>query len=299
MVLALVARRETETNLALLAAAPPGIECRFLTPEEALLQLGPGDTALCRLDVLQTLDGVDDGLWSLGALEAAGVRVLNPTSALLASHDKLLTARLLRRAGLPHPLTRVAHPGGSVPELELPVVVKPRFGSWGRDVVRCDDEFELHRHIRSLGSAPWFRTHGALIQELVPAQGRDLRIVVAAGTAVGAISRVAALGEWRTNVSLGGIRVPVEPSEDALELAIACATAAGAHLIGVDLLPNGSGGYTVLELNGAVDFTAEYSLGADPFAAAMWQLARNVTSASEQQVFRPATLLEEPLLLEG
>jgi len=299
MVLALVARRATETNRALLAAAPPGIDCRFLTPEEALLQLGPGDTALCRIDVLRTLDGVDDGLWSLGALEAAGVRVLNPTSALLASHDKLLTARLLRRAGLPHPLTRVVHPGGAVPKLELPAVVKPRFGSWGLDVVRCDDELQLHRHLRSLGSAPWFQTHGALVQELVPCHGRDLRIVVAAGAAVGAISRVAPLGEWRTNVSLGGIRVPVEPSEEALELAIDCASAAGAHLIGVDLLPDGLGGFTVLELNGAVDFTAEYSLGADPFAAAMWRLAHIASGASEQQHFRPVAPHAEPVLLEG
>ena len=151
MKLALVARRETETNRALVAAAPAGLESEVLSPERALLELGPGDTALCRLDVLTTLDGVDDGLWALGSLEAAGVRVLNPASALLAAHDKLLTARLLRRAGLPHPRTSVLRPDGrcrgSVP---VPVVVKPRFGSWGRDVVRCDDELAFHRHVRSL-----------------------------------------------------------------------------------------------------------------------------------------------------
>jgi glutathione synthase/RimK-type ligase-like ATP-grasp enzyme len=46
-----------------------------------------------------TLDGVEDGLWALGSLAAGGIRTLNRAGALLAAHDKLLTARLLLRAG--------------------------------------------------------------------------------------------------------------------------------------------------------------------------------------------------------
>jgi hypothetical protein len=45
-------------------------------------------------------------------------------------------------------------------------------------------------------------------------------------------------------------------------------------LIGVDLLPDGEGGWVVLELNGAVEWTREYSLDRDPFVAAAWELAR-------------------------
>jgi RimK family alpha-L-glutamate ligase len=297
MVLAIVARSDTETNRALAAAAPSWLDARVLTPEQCLLRLGPGDAALCRLDVLPTLDGVDDGLWALGSLEAAGVRVLNPASALLAAHDKLLTARLLRRAGLPHPRTTVLQPCAAVPAFVGPVVVKPRFGSWGRDVVRCDDELELHRHIRSLASTPWFRTHGAIVQELVPTQGRDLRLIVAGGTVVGAIARVAPPGEWRTNVSLGSVRVQVEPSDEARALAVSCASATGADLIGVDLLPDGHGGHTVIELNGAVEFTHDYALGSDPFAAAAWQLARLTLGCPNVSPARaPAG---EPAIIEG
>ena len=108
----------------------------------------------------------------------------------------------------------------------------------------------------------------------MPPAGFDLRIVVAAGVAVGAISRVAAPGEWRTNIALGGTRVAVEPPPEALELAVRAAEAAGADLIGVDLLPDGDGGHTVLELNGAADFTREYRLDRDPFVAAAAELTR-------------------------
>ena len=113
-----------------------------------------------------------------------------------------------------------------------------------------------------------------MLQELVPPAGFDLRVVVAGGVAVGAISRVAAPGEWRTNIALGGTRVPVDPPPGALELAVRAAEAAGAELIGVDLLPDGAGGHTVLELNGAVDFTREYRIDRDPFVAAAAELAR-------------------------
>src|SRR5205814_4316984 len=90
----------------------------------------------------------------------------------------------------------------------------------------------------------------------------DLRVVVAAGSVVGAARRVAAPGEWRTNVSLGGRSEPAEPPPLACKLAIAAAGAIGADLVGVDLLPTRSG-FVVAELNGAVDFRPWYALELD------------------------------------
>ena len=270
--LALVAHKDSATNAALAACHLPGANVVRLTPTEALAQLRAGDVAVGRLDVSASVDGVEPGLAELAALEERGVVVLNPPSALMTSHDKLLTARALRRAGLPHPATGLIFPDSSTP-LEPPVVVKPRFGSWGRDVLRCDDADSLERALRHLEQRPWFATQGALVQDLVPPRGYDLRIVVAGGEVIGAIQRRAAPGEWRTNVQLGGTRARVQPSPQACELALAAAAAAGADLVGVDLLPV-HGGYVVIEINGAVDFTRDYALdGVDPFHAAVAALA--------------------------
>ena len=110
--------------------------------------------------------------------------------------------------------------------------------------------------------------HGALLQELIAPRGYDLRVVVAGGAVVGAVERVAAAGEWRTNISLGGSRRPCAPSAQASALAEAAAAALGADLVGVDLLPV-DGGYVIVELNAAVEFDRGYSLpGADVYAVA-------------------------------
>ena len=76
---------------------------------------------------------------------------------------------------------------------------------------------------------------------------------------VGAVERLSAPGEWRTNVALGGSRRRVEAPAAAADAARAAAAAIRADLVGVDLLPKRDGGWVVLELNGAVDFTHEYS----------------------------------------
>jgi RimK family alpha-L-glutamate ligase len=250
-----------ETNRRLVAALPRlGVDVDLVPAGIARALLREGGIAIGRLDVVPTLDGVEPGLLDLLLLERAGFTVLNGARALLACHDKWRTARLLDLAALPHPRT-VLLPNGHLVPLDPPLVVKPRFGSWGKDVERCRTQDELEECLARAASKPWFRRHGALLQELVPSAGIDLRIVVAGSNVVGAVQRVARPGEWRTNTALGGARRPVEPSEDACALAVSAATAVGADLVGVDLLPLAGGGYTVLELNGAVDFTSEYGIG--------------------------------------
>lgn len=249
------------TNVALVRRwSEHGLGVGLMSAEEALLVLRPGDFAIGRLDVRSALDGVEPGLLALLWLERGGVRVLNTAPALIAVHDKLLTAHCLAAAGLPHPRTIGVRAGRNCPPLRPPLVLKPRFGSWGRDVLLCRDHPELERCLNAVSERPWFRRHGALVQELVPTRGYDLRLIVAGGEVVGASERVAAPGDWRTNVSLGGSLRAADVPSAASSLARAAAAAVGADFVGVDLLPLDDGSYVVLELNGAVDFDDRYSL---------------------------------------
>ena len=261
--LVIVAERATATNRALVVALRrAGVPALRLAGRQlrAARVLGRLDGAvlLGRTDVSRRLDGVGDGFWELRRLEREGWPVLNSSRMLLRCHDKLQTAVQLQRAGLPHPRTALLRNVDAIPPFPGPYVVKPRFGSWGRDVERCEDEAELRRCLRRLARRRWFGTRGTLVQEYLPNDGVDLRLVVAAGQVVGAIERVGAAGEWRTNISLGGTRRPVEPPPAACALARGAAAAFAADLVGVDLLPGADGGYSIIELNGAVDFTDLY-----------------------------------------
>ena len=237
-----------------------GLDARLVSPPEAVRELREGDVALVRLDVLPTLDACEAGLEACEALAGRGVRVLNSRAGLLAAHDKLATARAFARAGIPQPATRHLTRADAVRGLEPPLVLKPRFGSWGRDIRLCRTASELSAAAEWLPGREWFGSTGVLVQELVPLVPRDLRVLVAGGRAVGAGSRTAAPGEWRTNVSLGGRLASVDPPEEALALGVAAADAIGIDVAGVDLLPAEDGGWIALEVNGAVDFDERYSL---------------------------------------
>ena len=182
------------------------------------------------------------------------MRVLNRPAALLAAHDKRQTALRLADAGIPHPRTLHATSLDEVRALEPPFVLKPRFGSWGEDVMVCRHAREVEACLATIRERDWFRRHGVLVQELVPPLGYDLRVVVAGDRVVGAGRREAAPGEWRTNVALGGRFITTSPPQAAGALAIDAARAIGADLVGVDILPDPGHGYVVIEVNGAVDF---------------------------------------------
>jgi RimK family alpha-L-glutamate ligase len=287
---AVVAWVAGETNGVLVQAwRDLGLPAVLVRPPEARDLLAPGDVAVVRLDVLQTLDGVEEGLAEIDPLSHLGVRIVNTPDALLAAHDKLETARCLDAAGVPHPGWEHVLSVDELRERELSYVVKPRFGSWGRDVFRCRTVGERDRCVAAISRRAWFRRHGALVQDLVPRGRHDLRLLVAGGKVVGAAERRAAPGEWRTNVSLGGSLVAATPPEEASALGLAAARAIGADFMSVDLLPV-KGGHIVIELNGAPDFDERYSLpGQNVFADTADSLGLRAERPREPSAVNPPT----------
>lgn len=190
----------------------------------------------------QRLEEVIFRMDALAQLEAAGTPVLNGPRALEIAIDKYLSLALLARAGMRVPRTLVVQGEEAArlawDELGDFCVVKPLFGSRGRGISRVATADEA----AAIGGAGV-----AYLQEFIPHPGWDLRILVVGDDAF-AMRRVAAAGEWRTNVSLGGRPEAVEASADELDLARRAAAVVGARIAGVDILP-GPAGPVVLEVN--------------------------------------------------
>lgn len=191
---------------------------------------------------LQRLEEVIFRMDALAQIEAAGTPVVNSPRALEIAIDKYLSLALLARAGIRVPRTTVVQGHASARlawnEFGRTCVAKPLFGSRGRGI----------RRVETASEAATIGGDGvAYLQELIPHPGWDLRVLVVGDEAF-AMRRVAAAGEWRTNVSLGGRPEAVEASADEVALAQRAASTVGARIAGVDILP-GPDGPVVLEVN--------------------------------------------------
>jgi len=212
------------------------------------IEIFDADAVLARNIPNGSLEQIIYRVDALHWIEERGVRVMNSPRTIERCVDKFYTTALLEEAGLPVPETIVcetALDAAAAVRTLGDVIVKPIFGSLGHGMVRVSDPDVAFRVVGALEQirAVFY------VQRTVDHGGRDIRVLVVGGRVVAAVERFAPKGEWRTNVSRGGVAQPFELPDDWRDLALRATAAVGAEYAGVDLLPSRDGQVFVLEVN--------------------------------------------------
>jgi RimK family alpha-L-glutamate ligase len=244
------------------------------------------DAVLARIIPGGSLEQIIYRVDALHWIEERGVLVLNSPRTIERCVDKFYTTALLHDAGLPTPETVVCEqPDEALAAVRVmgECVIKPIFGSLGHGMVRVNEPEVARRIVRSLEQT---RTV-FYVQRAIDHGGRDIRVFVVGGAAIGAIERRAPDGEWRTNVAIGGSATPFELPDEWAQLAVRAANVVGADYAGVDLLPSRDGRIFVLEVNGIPGWEGfQKATGIDVAGAIVGQLVARVKA-------RRALIVEE------
>lgn len=145
--------------------------------------------------------------------------------------DKIRQTALFNLLELPHPRTRIffgRQGRAKIPSLfTYPFIAKiPRGSAMGRGVFLIRNPDELAAYCRE--------TRIAYIQEYLPCD-RDIRVVIIGDDIVHAYWRIAAPGEFRSNVAIGAaISLAPVPAE-ACDLALQTARRCGWNDVGIDI----------------------------------------------------------------
>jgi RimK family alpha-L-glutamate ligase len=223
------------------------VSCQVASVASGPTRLEAADAVIVRTMPPGSLEQVVFRMDALARLEAAGTAVINPPKAVEAAVDKYLTTARLAAAGLTTPRTIVCQTAEAAMtafgELGGDAVLKPLFGAEGRGITRLNDEalaLRAFKMLEQLGAVLY-------LQEFVPHEGADLRLLVIGQRVLGMRRRNPL--DWRTNVSRGATAEPLEVTPDLAELAHRAAVAVGAPLAGVDLLPGKDGRLYAIEVN--------------------------------------------------
>lgn len=189
-------------------------------------------------------------------LEDCGVKLFNSHAVVRACDDKMITHITLSGHGIAMPKTL---PGllcydRNAPvkdktvalieeKLGYPVIVKESYGSLGKGVHKADDKTELLALMERLKTTPHLYQ-----QAITESFGRDMRVIVIGGKAIGAMIRNGANGNFRSNIGAGGDGTAVDIPPKFREVAEKAASVLGADYCGVDLM-FGNDGPVLCEVN--------------------------------------------------
>jgi ribosomal protein S6--L-glutamate ligase len=171
--------------------------------------------------------------------------------AFIRARDKLRSMQLLARYNIDIPKTAVARQTKDVAGLidmvgGAPMIIKVAKGSQGVGVVLA----ETKKAARSIIQAFFSQNVNILVQEFIAeANGEDIRVIIVEGKVIAAMKRKTLdEDEFRSNVNLGGVGIPVELSKKEERAAIKAARIMHLPIAGVDILRS-KRGPLIMEVN--------------------------------------------------
>ena len=196
--------------------------------------------------------------------ERLGVHMFNHAEAIECVKDKLWSQQVLAASDLPVPKTMlVKHPTDIdfvEASLGFPVVIKTLAGSHGEGVFLAEDRLRFQDLMELIAAtAP---AANIILQEFIShTRGRDLRVIIVGGRAIGSMQRVSVDGSFKTNISRGGKAEEFELDDCAEWIASEAARVLGLDIAGVDLLFDVDDQYRICEVNSAPQWQGLETLG--------------------------------------
>ena len=243
------------------AGTQRGHDMHFISIEQCFMNISADEPEIHYRggEILQPFDAVIPrirpavtfyGTAVLRQFHLMGTYCLNDSVAIARSRDKLRSLQMLAHKGVPMPTTSFANSPLDTRDLikmvgGAPVVVKLLEGTQGKGVVLAETGKAAESVINAFKSLK----ANILVQEFVKeAEGCDLRLFVVDDKVVGAMERVAAKGEFRANLHLGGSARLVRVTAEERKIAIQSARIMGLQVAGVDIIRSATGP-KVLEIN--------------------------------------------------
>ena len=192
------------------------------------------------------------GLAVVRQFEKMDVLVLNGFDSLEMTRDKLQTLQQLAKDQIPIPKTMIARFPLETSIISrhftYPIILKKSSGSQGKGVMLIESENQIKGLDDMLDVSK-----SMIIQEFIQAsKGRDIRVIVVGGKAIGAMMRVAKSG-FKSNFHQGGWVKPVKLSSSLEWLAITAAQSVDLDFAGVDILID-KDTYKICEINSSPGF---------------------------------------------
>jgi RimK family alpha-L-glutamate ligase len=190
--------------------------------------------------------------------EQNGVFIINTASARQIAKDKLLTLQYLAQNNIPVPKSILAKFPLNISFIEkylsYPMIVKKSEGSEGKGIMLSENRGQLEDLIEMFEESVDTKKLNIILQEFISEKkGKDIRVFVIGGRAIGAMLRTGKEGDFKANYSGGGTVEKFELTPEIEWLTVESAKIIGLDIAGVDILFD-KAGYKICEVNASPYF---------------------------------------------